>query len=182
MVISNLNKGLLRLAIALSIIAGGLSAYRDEPSDIPEYDPYLDAKVLNELKNPICKNGELSYVYFDREPNIEYEYIVIAHYDFDEKGKEIGFTPAKDECKSLVKLAGLIGHKKLKEKTTYKVTDLTPEYIEKVVIDSKSQLRWEYVKFKAYAIVSTIFSLWVVLGFIYGFGFLIRWVYMGFKK
>jgi hypothetical protein len=179
---SNLNKGLFRLAIALSIIVGGLSAYRDEPSDIPEYDPYLDIQVLNELKNPICKNGELSYFYDDRQANIKYEYMVIAHYDYDEKGKEIGFTSAKDECKSLVKLAGHIGHEKIKKKTPYKVADLTPEYIEKVVIDSKMQLRWEYTKFKAYAILSTIFSLWAVLGFIYGLGFLVHWVYMGFKK
>ena len=182
MAINNLNKGLLRLAIALSIIVGGLSAYRDEPADIPEFDPYLDSQVLSELKNPTCKNGELSYFYDEKASPIKYSYIVIISYQRDETGKVIGFTPAKNECPALERLAQLIGHEELKKKVEYKVADLTPEYIKKVVADSKSQLRWEYVKFKAYAIFSTVFSLWVALGFIYGFGFLVRWVYLGFKK
>jgi hypothetical protein len=182
MAISNLNKGLLRLAIALSIIVGGLSAYRDEPSDIPEFDPYLDSQVLNELKKPVCKNGELSYFYDEKVSPIKYSYIVIIGFQYDENKKVIGFTPGKDECPALERLAQLIGHEKLKKKLEYKVADLTPEYIKKVVADSKTQLRWEYLKFKAHAIFSTIFSLWVALGFIYGFGFLVRWVYLGFKK
>ena len=178
---SNLNKGLLRLAIAISIIVGGLSVYIDEPSDIPTYNPFLEYGVLSEMENPICKNGELSWFVEDGKPT-KYIYMVIAHTNYEKNGKEIGFTPAKDECQSIVKLAEFIGHEEISKKRGYKVSDLTPAYIKEVVEGSKLKAQWFYIKYKVSAVFSTLLALWAGLGIAYGLGFLGCWVYRGFKK
>ena len=182
MKISNLNKGFLRLAIAFSFIYGGIVGYIKEPTNPPIFSPTLEKQAIAELVKPVCRYSKLSSAYSGVEPNIEYFYIVIAHSDYDDKGKEIGFTTADKDCPALKSLAEFIGHDELEKKDVFAVVDLTPDYIQKLVANGYSKIRWDYFKYKFSAVFSALISLWMFFVCLYGLGFLVRWVYKGFKN